>query len=126
LAFFEVGLNKSSVIINLGSWLNSEYLSINWEFLFDGLSCAMLIPVLYISFLIHIFSIDYMANDPHSQRFFSYLSLFTFFMVLLVTGGNYFLMFIGQKYKSRPNSRVIQRNSHHCLLENPKALSTIF
>jgi NADH-ubiquinone oxidoreductase chain 5 len=55
----------------------------------------MFIPVLYISTLIHIFSTNYMAEDPHNQRFFSYLSLFTFFMLLLVSGANYFVMFVG-------------------------------
>ena len=55
----------------------------------------MFIPVLYISSLIHIFSTNYMAEDPHNQRFFSYLSLFTFFMLLLVSGANYFVMFVG-------------------------------
>jgi len=55
----------------------------------------MFIPVLYISSLIHIFSTDYMSADPHNQRFFSYLSLFTFFMLLLVSGANYFVMFVG-------------------------------
>lgn len=55
----------------------------------------MFIPVLYISSLIHIFSTDYMSEDPHNQRFFSYLSLFTFFMLFLVSGGNYFVMFVG-------------------------------
>jgi len=55
----------------------------------------MFIPVLYISSLIHIFSTDYMAEDPHNQRFFSYLSLFTFFMLVLVSGANFFVMFVG-------------------------------
>jgi NADH-ubiquinone oxidoreductase chain 5 len=55
----------------------------------------MLIPVLFISTLVHIFSIDYMSADPHNQRFFSYLSLFTFFMLILVTGANYLVMFVG-------------------------------
>lgn len=55
----------------------------------------MLIPVLYVSTLVHIYSISYMSEDPHNQRFFSYLSLFTFFMVVLVTGSNYLIMFIG-------------------------------
>ena len=55
----------------------------------------MLIPVLVISTLVHLFSVDYMAGDPHQQRFFSYLSLFTFFMLILVTGGNYLVMFVG-------------------------------
>ena len=55
----------------------------------------MLIPVLIISSLVHIYSISYMSSDPHNQRFFSYLSLFTFMMIILVTANNYLLMFVG-------------------------------
>jgi NADH-ubiquinone oxidoreductase chain 5 len=95
IAFYEVGLNSSPVIINLFNWIDSEYMIISWEFLFDQLTVSMFIPVLYISSLIHIFSTDYMAEDPHNQRFFSYLSLFTFFMLVLVSGANYFVMFVG-------------------------------
>jgi NADH-ubiquinone oxidoreductase chain 5 len=95
IAFYEVGINGSPVIVNLMSWVDSEFMSISWEFLFDQLTVSMFIPVLYISSLIHIFSTDYMANDPHNQRFFSYLSLFTFFMLLLVSGANFFVMFVG-------------------------------
>ena len=95
LAFFEVILSGSPVQITLTSWIDSEIFTINWEFLFDSLSVAMLIPVLFISTLVHIFSIDYMSADPHNQRFFSYLSLFTFFMLILVTGANYLVMFVG-------------------------------
>src|SRR6201994_3865425 len=95
IAFYEVGFCGSPVSINLTSWINSEFMSISWEFLFDQLTVSMLIPVLYISSLIHIFSTDYMAEDPHNQRFFSYLSLFTFFMLVLVSGANFFVMFIG-------------------------------
>jgi NADH-ubiquinone oxidoreductase chain 5 len=95
IAFYEVGICGSPVTINLGSWIDSEFMFISWEFLFDQLTVSMFIPVIYISLLIHIFSIDYMSNDPHNQRFFSYLSLFTFFMLFLVSGGNYFVMFVG-------------------------------
>jgi NADH-ubiquinone oxidoreductase chain 5 len=95
IAFYEVGICGSPVSINLLSWIDSEFMSITWEFLFDQLTVSMLIPVLYISSLIHIFSTDYMAEDPHNQRFFSYLSLFTFFMLVLVSGANFFVMFIG-------------------------------
>ena len=94
-AFYEVGICNSPVIINLGNWIDSEYLSIHWEFLFDQLTVSMIIPVIFISTIIHIFSIDYMSNDPHNQRFFSYLSLFTFFMLILVAGANFFVMFVG-------------------------------
>jgi NADH-ubiquinone oxidoreductase chain 5 len=95
IAFYEVGLSSSPVIINLFNWIDSEYMTISWEFLFDQLTVSMFIPVLYISSLIHIFSTDYMAEDPHNQRFFSYLSLFTFFMLILVSGANFFVMFVG-------------------------------
>ena len=95
IAFYEVGLCSSPVKIYLFNWIDSEYMTISWEFLFDQLTVSMFIPVLYISSLIHIFSTDYMAEDPHNQRFFSYLSLFTFFMLVLVSGANYFVMFVG-------------------------------
>lgn len=95
VAFYEVGICGSPVSIILVSWVDSEFMSISWEFLFDSLTVSMFIPVLYISSLIHIFSTDYMSEDPHNQRFFSYLSLFTFFMLLLVSGANYFVMFVG-------------------------------
>lgn len=55
----------------------------------------MLLPVLVVSSLVHIFSVDYMSSDPHNQRFFSYLSMFTFFMLILVAGDNYLVMFVG-------------------------------
>lgn len=94
-AFYEVAICSNPVTIYLSSWIESEILNISWEFMFDQLTVSMLIPVLYISTVVHIFSISYMKGDPHNQRFFSYLSLFTFFMIVLVTGGNYLIMFIG-------------------------------
>lgn len=95
VSFYEVGICGSPLAVNLTSWIESEYMSISWEFLFDQLTVSMFIPVLYISSLIHIYSIDYLSSDPHNQRFFSYLSLFTFFMLLLASGANYFVMFVG-------------------------------
>jgi NADH:ubiquinone oxidoreductase subunit 5 (chain L)/Multisubunit Na+/H+ antiporter, MnhA subunit len=62
--FYEVGVCGSPVFINLGCWINSELINISWEFLFDQLTVSMFIPVLYISSLIHIFSTDYMSEDP--------------------------------------------------------------
>jgi NADH:ubiquinone oxidoreductase subunit 2 (subunit N) len=95
VAFFEVGFNNVPVSIELFRWIDSEWFNISWGFEFDSLTVAMLIPVLIISSLVHIYSISYMSNDPHNQRFFSYLSLFTFMMILLVTGNNYLFMFVG-------------------------------
>jgi NADH-ubiquinone oxidoreductase chain 5 len=95
IAFFEVGFNNNPVSITLFKWLDSESFNIEWTFQFDSLTVSMLIPVLIISSLVHFYSIGYMSNDPHNQRFFSYLSLFTFMMIILVTGNNYLLMFVG-------------------------------
>lgn len=95
IAFFEVGICNSAVSINVSSWIDSELIDISWGFLFDSLTVSILIPVLIVSSLVHIFSIDYISSDPHNQRFFSYLSIFTFFMLILVAGDNYLVIFVG-------------------------------
>ena len=95
ISFFEVGFNNNPISINLFKWLDNESFNMVWNFQFDSLTVSMLIPVLIISTLVHFYSIGYMSHDPHSQRFFSYLSLFTFMMIILVTGNNYLLMFVG-------------------------------
>lgn len=95
LAFIEVGLNKNPVKIHLFRWIDAEYLNVSWAFNFDSLTVSMLIPVLIISSLVHVYSIGYMSHDPHNQRFFSYLSLFTFMMIILVTADNFLVMFVG-------------------------------
>lgn len=95
IAFIEVGLYNTPVLIQLFKWIDSESLNVTWSFYFDSLTVSMLIPVLIISSLVHIYSISYMNHDPHNQRFFSYLSLFTFMMIILITANNFLLMFVG-------------------------------
>ena len=95
LAFIEVGMSSTPVSIQAFKWIDSESLNILWSFNFDSLTVSMLIPVLIVSCLVHIYSIGYMSHDPHNQRFFSYLSLFTFMMIILVTSDNFLLMFVG-------------------------------
>jgi len=95
LIFFEVGFNNIPVTINIARWIDVESLNVLWSFKFDSLTVSMLLPVLIVSSLVHIYSISYMSHDPHNPRFFSYLSLFTFMMIILVTGNNYLLMFVG-------------------------------
>lgn len=95
VAFYEVALCRSSVSIDLAGWIDSEPIVIRWAFLFDDLTVSMLVPVLCVSSLVHIYSMSYMADDPHTQRFFSYLSMFTAFMVVLVTGDSYLTLFVG-------------------------------
>ena len=95
VVFFEVGLNNIPVSLELFRWIDSESLNVSWGFYFDSLTVSMLIPVLIVSSLVHLYSIGYMSHDPHNQRFFSYLSLFTFMMIILVTANNFLLMFVG-------------------------------
>lgn len=98
VAFYEVVLAHSPVTIYLANWVQSELLDIQWSFTFDTLTISIISTVLIISSLVHFYSVDYMATDPHNQRFFAYLSMFTFFMLILVAADNYFLMFLGWEF----------------------------
>jgi NADH-ubiquinone oxidoreductase chain 5 len=95
VAFYEVGICGSPVSIDIISWLDIELLNISWYFYFDQLTVSLGLAVLYCSTLIHIYSVDYLSTDPHNQRFFSYLSAFTAGMLVLICGGNFFVMFVG-------------------------------
>lgn len=93
--FFEVSLSGGVCTLELFNWFNCEFIYVNWGLLFDSLTSCMLIVVLFVSLLVHIFSINYMYNDPHLNRFMTYLTLFTFFMLILVTADNFIQMFVG-------------------------------
>lgn len=95
VAFYEVVICGSSVYMDLGNWAVTDYLNAGWQIQFDQLTCAILLAVVLVSTIVHYYSVDYMASDPHNSRFFSYLSLFTFFIVVLVTGDNYLVLFLG-------------------------------
>lgn len=94
-AFYEVALSGGFVFIKLAPWINSEVLHVDWGFMFDSLTSTMCVVVTFISFFVHLYSTEYMSHDPHLARFMSYLSLFTFFMLILVTGDNFIQMFLG-------------------------------
>jgi NADH-ubiquinone oxidoreductase chain 5 len=93
--FFEVSLSNSVCMIKLTNWFDVGLLNTSWGFLFDTLTSMMLIIVTLISFLVHLYSIGYMSSDPHISRFMAYLSLFTVFMLFLVTADNFIQMFLG-------------------------------
>ena len=95
IAFYEVALNANPCYITLITWIDSELLYASWGFIFDSLTVVMLIVVTVVSCLVHLYSIEYMGQDPHVPRFMSYLSLFTFFMLILVTADNFIQMFVG-------------------------------
>lgn len=93
--FYEVCYCDCPCYITLSPWIIAGSFKLYWDFIFDSLTVIMLVVVLTISTVVHIYSISYMSHDPHINRFMSYLSLFTFFMIILVTANNYIQMFVG-------------------------------
>ena len=95
ISFYEVAISGCPVYIKLFTWIDSEFFNVDWGFLFDSLTVVMCCVVTFISLLVHLYSTEYMSHDPHLPRFMSYLSLFTFFMLILVTADNYIQLFVG-------------------------------
>ena len=93
--FYETALNGSSTYLKLWGWFDSELLTTDFGLQFDSLTSTMLILITSVSALVHIYSTGYMSEDPHIPRFMSYLSFFTFLMIVLVTSDNYVQLFIG-------------------------------
>ncbi len=95
IIFYRVIVGEQSYNIELLPWLNSGDLSIKWALRVDSLTAVMLVVVNSVSALVHIYSIGYMSHDAHRPRFMAYLSLFTFFMLMLVTSDNFLQLFLG-------------------------------
>ena len=94
--FFELNSAETkSFIVPIFDWISAGNVKIPFSFLVDPLSALMLLIVTGIGFLIHVYSTGYMHHDAGFAKFFSYLNLFIFFMLLLVLGSNYVVMFIG-------------------------------
>jgi NADH-quinone oxidoreductase subunit L len=92
---FEVGFYHHDVRIDLFPWINSGDLQVSWALRVDTLTAVMLVVVNTVSSLVHLYSIGYMDEDPNRPRFFGYLSLFTFAMLMLVTSDNLVQLFFG-------------------------------
>lgn len=84
-----------NVHLDFGSFIDVPFFSSNFEFAVDSVSAIMVLTITFISFLVHVYSISYMKNDPHTVRFFGLLGLFTFFMVMLVTSTDLIMLYIG-------------------------------
>lgn len=93
--FIEVCLFRNITSIKIYQWLLLDIYSINIGLLFDNLSSTMIVVVTTISMLVHLYSTAYMSHDPYLVRFMSYLSLFTFCMLILVTADNFLQLFVG-------------------------------
>ena len=96
VAFFQVAMGDVDVIqIQVLRWIYSGSLSVDWSLRIDTLTVVMFVVVNTVSTVVHIYSIGYMHHDPHRPRFFAYLSLFTFAMLMLITSDNLVQMFFG-------------------------------
>ena len=83
---------KSSEFV---SWIYSGLFDVQWAFYFDNLTLVMLFVVNTVSCVVHLYSLGYMSHDPNQIKFMAYLSLFTFFMLLLITSDNFIILFLG-------------------------------
>ncbi|MDE1972691.1 MAG: NADH-quinone oxidoreductase subunit L [Hyphomicrobiales bacterium] len=95
IAFVNVGLQGHDVRVTIFNFITSADLKVDWALRVDPLTAVMLVVVTTISSLVHLYSIGYMADDPYKPRFFSYLSFFTFAMLMLVTADNLLQLFFG-------------------------------
>ena len=95
VVFYDVVITGNVHVTELFTWIDSGSFELSWALKVDELTAVMLSVVTVVSCMIHIYSIGYMAHDKSIPRFFSYLSLFTFFMLMLVSADNFVQMFFG-------------------------------
>jgi NADH-quinone oxidoreductase subunit L len=95
VVFWQVGFGAPTQHVRLLRWVTSGELDVSWTLRIDTLTAVMLVVVNTVSFLVHFYSIGYMADDDSRPRFFAYLSMFTFAMLALVTSDNFLQMFFG-------------------------------
>ena len=95
IALVQVGFGGHDMRVPVMEWIGSGSLKIDWALRIDTLTAVMLVVVTSVSAVVHLYSIGYMAEDPYRPRFFGYLSVFTFFMLMLVTSDNLVQLFFG-------------------------------
>jgi NADH-quinone oxidoreductase subunit L len=93
--FFHVAIGGQAVTVDLFNWMDTGDLQVEWALRFDTLSAVMLCVVTIVSSMVHVYSVGYMAHDHSIPRFMAYLSIFTFFMLMLVTADNFVQLFFG-------------------------------
>jgi NADH-quinone oxidoreductase subunit L len=93
--FYKVIIGGNKYIIDVSKWVSSGDFNATWQLKIDALTSIMLTLVCTVSALVHLYSVGYMSHDEHPQRFMSYLSLFTFCMIMLVTSNNLLQLFFG-------------------------------
>ena len=93
--FVAAGINKETIHIIITKWINIELVSVSWAIYVDQLTAIMFILVTFVSAIVHLYSLGYMKDDKNLPKFLSYLSLFTFFMLALVSADNFLQLFFG-------------------------------
>ena len=95
IVLYKVVSGGNIYIVEIAKWISSGDFTADWSLRVDSLTAIMLTLVTTVSALVHLYSVGYMSHDPNPQRFMSYLSLFTFFMLVLVTSNNLLQLFVG-------------------------------
>ncbi len=95
ILFVDVAIEGHNQTTDLATWIDTGDLQVQWALRFDSLSAVMVAVVTVVSSMVHVYSVGYMAHDRSIPRFMAYLSLFTFFMLMLVTADNFVQMFFG-------------------------------
>jgi len=95
LIFVKAGINKEIMHIVIANWIDTREVYVNWSLYVDQLTAIMFLLVTAVSAVVHIYSLGYMKDDKNLPKFLSYLSLFTFFMIALVSADNFVQLFFG-------------------------------
>ena len=95
LAFIETVMGNGATTVRIATWMNVGGLEVAWALRYDTIAAVMVMMVTFVSTLIHLYSVGYMSHDATIPRFFAYLSLFTFMMLMLVTADNLAQLFFG-------------------------------
>ena len=106
IAFAEVAIGGAPITVDIGRWIVSGDFAAQWALRFDTMTAVMLIVVTGVSSMVHIYSVGYMSHDDARARFMSYLSLFTFAMLMLVTADNLCLLYTSPSPRDPKTSRM--------------------
>ena len=105
LVFVHIGFGpEKELVVQMSTWIDSGTLNVDWSLRVDTLTAVMLIVVTGVSSMVHVYSVGYMVEDPGIPRFMAYLSLFTFFMLMLVTADNLVQLFFGWEGWASPRT----------------------
>src|SRR3546814_17108946 len=95
IVFYDVAFAHNPRVTELFTWIDSGSFEVSWALKVDTLTAVLLVVVTGVSSMVHVYSVGYMAHDHYKPRFFAYLSLFPFLLLMLVPAANFVQMFFG-------------------------------